>query len=63
MAGPIDFGSPILANICTKPTSVPIIPMAGAKSPQASKIEPPAFALRIFMPASVESAPLIAAPS
>ena len=32
IAGPIDFGSPILPNINTKPINVPIIPIAGATS-------------------------------
>ncbi len=38
IAGAICFGSFIEPSICTRPISVPIIPIAGAASPIALKI-------------------------
>jgi glutamate N-acetyltransferase/amino-acid N-acetyltransferase len=37
IAGPMDFGSSMFDNIATRPISVPIIPIAGATSPNASQ--------------------------
>ena len=41
ICGPIAFGSFILTSMPTKPTSVPIIPMAGATSPTARQTRSP----------------------
>ena len=41
MAGPIALGSFMLDSICTRPISVPIMPMAGATSPVARQTRSP----------------------
>ena len=41
MAGPMDDGSLMVWSICTRPMTVPIMPMAGASVPRAATTSAP----------------------
>ena len=63
IAGPIDLGSDMLPSMITKPARVPIMPMAGAISPQALKILAPISWRSFIMSLSRLSELLIISPS